>query len=150
MQFSEVVMPAGWRILVGGEEPVVSFLRAEGEAGFGTGAILEHPGPDWYTGVWLGGRRGYEGQMRTVTYRGGVNRIEPGPEDEFWALAGPPDDEDDEPWRRSSVRLRRHRAVAAQLGIMDVRVSASAASPAGQASPAASSYNDHRAWSTRG
>jgi hypothetical protein len=53
MQFSEVLMPPGWRIPVEGEEPVVSFLRAEGEAGFGIEAILGHPGPDWYTGVWL-------------------------------------------------------------------------------------------------
>ena len=57
MQFSEVVMPAGWRILVEGEEPVVSFPRAEGEADFGIGAILGHPGPDWCTGVWLDERR---------------------------------------------------------------------------------------------
>ena len=96
VQSSEVVMPAGWRILVEGEEPVVSFLRAEGEPDFGIEAILEHPGPDWYTGVWLDERRGYEGQMRTVTYRDGVYRVESGPEDEFWAVAGPPDDEDDE------------------------------------------------------
>jgi hypothetical protein len=31
-------------------------LRAEGEAGFGIEAILGHPGPDWYTGVWLNER----------------------------------------------------------------------------------------------
>jgi hypothetical protein len=96
MQFSEVLMPPGWRILVEGEEPIVSFLRAEGEADFGIEAILEHPGPDWYTGVWLDERRGYEGEMRTVTYRGGVYRIESGPENEFWAVVSPPDDEDDE------------------------------------------------------
>jgi len=35
MQFSEVLMPSGWRILVEGEEPVVSFLRAESEADCG-------------------------------------------------------------------------------------------------------------------
>ena len=58
--------------------------------------------------MWLDERRGYEGQMRTVTYRGGVCRLESGPEDEFWAVAGPPGDEDDEPWRRPSVRLRCH------------------------------------------
>jgi hypothetical protein len=94
--FSEVVMPAGWRILVEGEEPVVSLLRAEGEADFGVKAILEHLGPDWYTGVWLDERRSYEGRMRTVTYRGGVYRIESGPENDFGAVVDPPDDEDDE------------------------------------------------------
>jgi hypothetical protein len=47
------------------------------------------------TGVWLDERRGYEGQMRTVTYRDGVYRVESGPEDEFWAVADPPDGEDD-------------------------------------------------------
>lgn len=96
LQFSEVLMPAGWRILVEGEESVVSFLRAEGETDSGIEAILEHPGPDWYAGVWLDERRGYEGQMRTVTYRDGVYRIESGPEDDFWAVIDAPDDEDDE------------------------------------------------------
>ena len=95
-QFSEVLMPPGWRILVEGEQSVVSFLLAEGEPDFGIDAILEHPGSDWYTGVWLDERRGYEGQMRTVTYRDGVYRIESGPENDFWAVVDPPDDEDDE------------------------------------------------------
>ncbi len=95
-QFSEVLMPPGWRILVEGEQSVVSFLLAEGEPDFGIETILEHPGPDWYTGVWLDERRGYEGQMRTVTYRDGVYRIESGPEDDFWAVVDPPDDDDDE------------------------------------------------------
>ena len=87
---------AGWRILVEGEESVVSFLRAEGETDSGIEAILEHPGPDWYAGVWLDERRGYEGQMRTVSDRDGVDRIESGPEDDFWAVIDAPDDEDDE------------------------------------------------------
>jgi hypothetical protein len=34
--------------------------------------------------------------MRTVTYRDGVYRIESGPENDFWAVVDPPDDEDDE------------------------------------------------------
>jgi len=96
MRSSGVVMPAGWRILAGGEEPAVALLRGEGEADFGIEAILEHPGPDWHAGVWPDERRGYEGRMRTVTYRDGVYRVESGPEDEFRAVADPPDDEDDE------------------------------------------------------
>jgi hypothetical protein len=91
---NEVPMPPGWRILAEGEESVVSFLRAEGETDSGIEAILDHPGPDWYTGVWLDEHRGYEGQMRTVTYRDGVYRIESGPEDDFWADSA--DGEDDE------------------------------------------------------
>ena len=85
-----------------GESPYMRYLikpvarLAEGEPDFGIEAILEHPGPDWYTGVWLDERRGYEGQMRTVTYRDGVYRIESGPENDFWAVVDPPDDEDDE------------------------------------------------------
>jgi hypothetical protein len=50
MRSSEVVMPAGWRILAAGEEPAVALLRGEGEPDFGIEAILEHPGPDWCTG----------------------------------------------------------------------------------------------------
>lgn len=91
VQFSEVLMPPGWRILVEGEESVVSLLLAEG--GYDYETVLEHPGPDWYSGVWLDERRGYEGQMRTVTYRDGVYRIESGPEDDFWAVVDLPDDE---------------------------------------------------------
>lgn len=34
--------------------------------------------------------------MRTVTYRGGVYRIESGPENEFWAVVGPPDEDDEQ------------------------------------------------------
>ena len=71
--------------LTEGEESVVSFLRAEGETDSDIKAILDHPGPYWYTGVWLDEHRGYEGQIRTVTYRDSVYRIESGPEDDFWA-----------------------------------------------------------------
>jgi hypothetical protein len=46
--------------LTEGEESVVSFLRAEGETDSGIEAILDHPGPDWYMGVWLDEYRGYE------------------------------------------------------------------------------------------
>jgi hypothetical protein len=34
--------------------------------------------------------------MRTFTYRDGDDRIESGPENEFWAVVGSSDDEDDE------------------------------------------------------
>ena len=85
MPFSEVVMPPGWRILVEGEEPVVSFSRAEGEADFGIEAILEHLGPDWYTGVWLANAAAMRGRCEpsrtaaasTVSSR--VRRMSSGP-----------------------------------------------------------------------
>ncbi len=89
-------MPAGWRILAEGEEEVVAFLRADGEIASGIAAMFEHQGPDWYTGVWLDEHRGHEGQMRTITCRDGVYRIESGPEDDFWAVLDRPDDEDGE------------------------------------------------------
>jgi len=31
--------------------------------------------------------------MRTVTYRDGAYRIESGPDNDFWAVVDPPDDE---------------------------------------------------------
>jgi hypothetical protein len=68
----------GWWILVEGEQLTVSFLPSEGGTDFGIEPTLEHPGPDWYAGVWLDERNPYEGQIRTVTYCGGVYRIESG------------------------------------------------------------------------